>query len=157
MEFPLPAEASGAEPQAVTAPLEPPLEQIPEAAAEKRILVVDDERVVVDLLDYYLRSEGHSVDISRDGRAALSKLKESDYDLIFCDIRMPDVSGQDLFHWIRANKPHLADRIIFITGDVATPETLAFLNNPPKRWLEKPFDLTELRAAISHVLMHSSE
>lgn len=120
--------------------------------ATKKVLVADDEGVVVDLLDYFLRSEGHAVDISRDGRAALNKLKESDYDLILCDIKMPEVSGQNLFHWIETTKPHLADRVIFITGDVATPETLPFLNHPPKRWLEKPFDLTELHELIAEVL-----
>jgi CheY-like chemotaxis protein len=152
VEFPLPAEASDAESQTAPAAIETPPEETAVAVGEKRILVVDDERVVVDLLDYYLRSEGHSVDISRDGRAALNKLKESDYDLILCDIKMPEVTGQELFQWIEANKPNLAERVIFITGDVATPETLAFLNNPPKRWLEKPFDLTELRKAIAETL-----
>lgn len=157
IEFPLPAEGRDVETQPGPASVEPPPEQVPEGPAQKRILVADDERVVVDLLDYFLRSEGHTVDISRDGRAALKRLKEMDYDLILCDIRMPEVTGQELLQWIETNKPHLADRVVFITGDVATPETLAFLNNPPKRWLEKPFDLTELRAAISRVLMHSSE
>ncbi|MDP2898155.1 MAG: GAF domain-containing protein [bacterium] len=155
VEFPLPAEASDAESQTAPAAIETPPEETAVAVGEKRILVVDDERVVVDLLDYYLRSEGHSVDISRDGRAALRKLKESDYDLILCDIKMPEVTGQELYHWIEANKPHLADRVIFITGDVATPETLAFLHNPPKRWLEKPFDLTELRRTIAETLARS--
>ena len=155
MEFSLPGEGSDIQAQARPAAVELPPPPIPEAPAEKRILVVDDERVVVDLLDYYLRSEGHAVAVSRDGRDALRKLRENDYDLILCDIRMPEVTGQELFQWIQENKPHLVDRFIFITGDTATPETLAFLNNPPKRWLEKPFDLSELRASISDVLMHS--
>jgi GAF domain-containing protein/ActR/RegA family two-component response regulator len=132
----------------------PPLEA-PKKPAAKKVLVIDDERVVVDLLDYFLRSEGLNVEVSRDGRTALSKLKESDYDLIFCDLKIPGVSGQEVFRWLEKNRPELAQRVIFVTGDVATSETLSFLNHPPKRWLEKPFDLTELRQTVAAVLAQS--
>jgi len=153
IEYPLPEEQSQPdETELASAGVESPPEEALETAAVKKILIADDEGVVIDLLDYYLRSEGHNVEVSRDGRAALNKLKENDYDLIFCDLKMPELSGQELFQWLEANKPELTERIIFITGDVATPETLAFLNNPPKRWLEKPFDLTELRQTIAQVL-----
>jgi CheY-like chemotaxis protein len=124
----------------------------PAKPAANNILIVDDEEVVIELLDYYLRSEGHAVETSRDGRDALKKLKQKDYDLIFCDLKMPGLSGQELFQWLEANKPEMARRVIFITGDVATPATMAFLKKPQKRWLEKPFDLTELRQVIGEVL-----
>ncbi len=153
IDVPLPeAPVQASEPDIAVPTEEAPLEPAEVQPEVKRVLVADDEGVVIDLLDYYLRSEGHSVEVSRDGRAALNKLKENDYDLIFCDVRMPQLSGQELFQWIEANKPILAERVIFITGDVATPETLSFLNDPPKRWLEKPFDLTELRQMIAGVL-----
>jgi len=136
---------------------ESPAMMSPKKPVTKKVLVIDDERVVVDLLDYFLRSEGHVVETSRDGRAALEKLKENDYDLVFCDLKIPAVSGQEVFRWLESNKPELAQRVIFITGDVATPETLSFLNHPPKRWLEKPFDLTALRHTIAEVLGPSRE
>ncbi len=158
IEHPVPEESPQSMGTRIAAEVvKPPSEKRPEAPSARNVLVIDDEHVVTELLGYYLRSEGHAVETARDGREGLKKLKTKDYDLIFCDIKLPGLSGQELFHWMEANKPTLSQRVIFITGDVATPETLSFLNDPPKRWLEKPFDLSELRQIIAVVLGQSRE
>jgi len=158
IELPLPErEPERAEPsRKITLPESPSEERAPRTGA-KNALVVDDEDVVIGFLSYYLRSQGHCVETSRNGRDAQRKLRDRDYDLIFCDVKTRGLSARELFQWLETNKPGMAGRVIFIRGDAPTPETLAFLNNPPKRWLGKPFDVTELRKLMTEVVGEATQ
>jgi len=153
IECPLPEDAAPRrQPEPKAAVLESPPEGPPADATVGNVLVISGEDVVIDFLEYYLRSQGHLVETSRDGREAKRRLQHGDYDLIFCDVEMPGLSGRKVFQWLQTNKPDVALRFIFITGDAPAPETLAFLGEQERRWLQKPFDLTELRQAIAEVL-----
>ena len=153
IEFPLPEDTP---PRAEATPAKPiaeyPPEERPLGEAMRKILIVDDEDVVIDFLDYYLRSQGHRVETSRSGRDGQRRLKEGEYGLVFWDLSMPDVAGQELFRWLEENKPGMTARIIFVTAGMTSAETLSFLREPRKKWLEKPFDLTELRTLVAEVL-----
>ncbi|HXF06440.1 MAG TPA: ATP-binding protein [Blastocatellia bacterium] len=107
--------------------------------APKQILVIDDEPSIVRLLQTIAASEGHSVETATDGRAALAKLRSRVYDLIFCDVKMPLVNGQQLYQELKRFNGTLAKKIVFITGDVISTDTRAFLQQTGSRFLEKPF------------------
>ncbi len=107
------------------------------------ILVVDDEIDVLDFLMRALQSEGYRVDAVIDGEAALACLAETDYDLIVCDLRMPGLSGLEVFRQAQATDPNLAQRFMFITGDTVSPGTRSFLSETGAPYLVKPFGMAD--------------
>ena len=83
-------------------------------AGEVRILIVDDELVVIKSAERVLRSEGYTVDGALGGREAILKIEQNSYDLVFTDLKMPEVDGITLIRWIRKSKPSIG--IVIITG-----------------------------------------
>ncbi len=113
-----------------------------------RALLVEDERVVGDLLAEFLTLEGYEVDRAMDGRQALELVRRGTYALIVSDVRMPDVDGPALYYELRLAIPELTRRMVFITGDVMSPETRRFLDETRLRYLEKPFTIDEFQALV---------
>jgi DNA-binding response OmpR family regulator len=120
----------------------------PTAWPGARALLVEDERVVGDLLAEFLALEGYEVDRAMDGRQALECVHRRTYALIVSDVRMPDVDGPALYHELRLASPELARRIVFVTGDVMSPETRRFLDETGLRYLEKPFTIGEFQTVV---------
>jgi signal transduction histidine kinase/CheY-like chemotaxis protein len=121
------------------------------------ILVVDDEESILDLLYDFLKGKGYYVDTARTGQEALRKLKAETYDLIICDLKMPNLSGQQLYTEINKIKPELLSRIIFFTGDTVSPPTESFLKLTGNKVISKPFDLNWLLSFIQEFLISQSE
>jgi DNA-binding response OmpR family regulator len=117
----------------------------------KRILVVEDERVIAEICRRVLASEGFEVDIAANGKKAQSMARGDRYDLSLIDIRMPRMSGEELFRWLQEKEPHLASRVAFTTGDVITESTETFLEESGRPFLPKPFTPDELRSLVRQV------
>ena len=83
-------------------------------SAEPKILVVDDELVVIKSAQRVLGSEGYDVEGALGGREAILKLEQGNYDLVFTDLKMPEVDGITLIRWIKKAKPSIG--ILIITG-----------------------------------------
>ncbi|MCJ7458262.1 MAG: GAF domain-containing protein [candidate division Zixibacteria bacterium] len=115
---------------------------------KKNILAIDDEQSILDILMDTLQQEGHQVDVASNGRTGLSKVKASDYDLIITDIKMPDFDGRRFYEEVKKYSEELAKKIIFTTGDLANPETEAFLDRVKQPCIPKPFDLEEVKQTI---------
>ncbi len=116
-----------------------------------RILVVDDEPAIRRLLDRMLSQRGHSVVTARDGGEALEVLAregEAEYDLILSDLRMPGLSGGDLLARLRERGKGEEGRLVFMTGDNATPAAAETLRTSGVPWLLKPFALPDLLAHV---------
>jgi CheY-like chemotaxis protein len=118
----------------------------------KTILVVDDEPGIARALAYLLRRGGHTVDTAANGRLALPKLHMQAYDLILCDLRMPELDGPGLYQAIQQQHPHLLPRVIFLTGDTLSPEARTFLEQTEVPRLSKPFRAAEVRRLVAQVL-----
>lgn len=116
-----------------------------------RILVIDDERSIGNLLTKVLTKIGHHVDVALDGRQALAKMKQYAYDIVFLDLKIPDLPGQAIYDWIKKNLPHLAERTIILTGDILSTDTISFLEEECTTHLLKPFQLVELRSVLERV------
>jgi CheY-like chemotaxis protein len=82
--------------------------------AEPKILVVDDELVVIKSAERVLKSEGYSVEGALGGREAILKIGQESFDLVFTDLKMPEVDGITLIRWIKKMKPEIG--IVIITG-----------------------------------------
>jgi CheY-like chemotaxis protein len=128
----------------LSAPARPvPLEQAPaaEAPARGRVVIIDDEPQLAKIFGARLAKE-FDVQIFTSGRAALEHLLAGDgYDLVFCDLMMPDVSGMQVFETLRAARPGLERRIVFMTGGVFDPAVAEFLSSVPNDCVDKPFDV----------------
>jgi two-component system NtrC family sensor kinase len=123
----------------------------------KRILVVDDEQYILDFFVEVFQNLAMIVDTASDGRAAMHKMEAGDYDLIITDFKMPQMSGRDLFNWIKENRPHAANRIIFVTGDTVSLETRTFFEDHQNRYLAKPFKIEEVKEVIQQTLEASTQ
>ncbi|MGH7305722.1 MAG: hybrid sensor histidine kinase/response regulator [Candidatus Rokuibacteriota bacterium] len=117
-------------------------------ASGKTILVVDDERDVAELLAEALQLDGHLVDTANDGAAALDRLLERSYDLVFSDMKMPGMSGMELYEEVARRRPGLERRIIFVTGDTLNPMTKQFLDRTGAASLSKPFGVDAVRRLV---------
>jgi signal transduction histidine kinase/ActR/RegA family two-component response regulator len=118
----------------------------------KEILVVDDEEAVVDLFLDLLRAMGHTIDTATTGLQALRKLEVRDYDLVITDIKMPKMSGIDLYRTVVAIKPEMRRRFVFVTGvmnSLTSPEFLTVADSP---CLLKPVTVEKMESTIQEVL-----
>jgi len=122
------------------------------ASYTAKILVVDDEANVQALISEVLREVGYYVETAFNGRAALQKLERCDYDLIITNIWMPVMDGITFYRHLCQMWPHLAERVIFCTGDVFTLEVWDFLNNIGNPVLVKPFNIGELIQVVARML-----
>src|SRR5207245_5688286 len=120
------------------------LGRMPDAVAGASILVVEDETALASAVTDSLRDAGYLVDRAADGEEALGRIKQQTFDLVICDLKMPRLDGKSFYRALSAVAPGLAQRIIFVTGDVAGTEAGTFLEGSRCRWLAKPFRLGDL-------------
>ncbi|MBI4610388.1 MAG: response regulator [Candidatus Rokubacteria bacterium] len=134
-----------------------PVSQVPSAEPQpplsgRRILVVDDDEVLTQVLTDALSADGHHVETAPNGAVALQKLRGQAYDLILSDIKMPELDGPDLYREVERRYPELRRRFVLFTGDVLTPRTREFLKLTDVPSLIKPFALDDLQRIVQQVL-----
>ncbi|HEY7653674.1 MAG TPA: ATP-binding protein [Methylomirabilota bacterium] len=117
----------------------------------RRVLVVDDEPAVVELVTSVLDGHGWRVDVASGGRAGLERLQQARYDVVLSDVRMPELDGADFYRAAVAQRHELAARFLFITGDIANTEAWRFLQDTRVPVLEKPFTPQALLRAVAQV------
>lgn len=132
---------------------------MPTEPAPRRILVVDDDDGIREVLTAALAADGHAVDGARDGAEALALLELRSYDLVLSDLRMPRVDGPSLYETLRLRHRFPVrfatklPRVIFMTGDPAAHAE--FLRGTTDPIIEKPFALRVVRKMV-HVLLTST-
>jgi two-component system NtrC family sensor kinase len=121
--------------------------------AQGRILVVDDEYVVADVIETVLSSRGFLVECASNGEEAYRMMDSNEYDLVISDIKMPgSMDGRRLFYETTERCPEMAERFVFISGDVMEKKTAEFLNECGRAFLLKPFSLNDLQEVIEKTL-----
>jgi len=119
------------------------------ADAKKRILVVDDQSAVRDMVRDALRLDGHDIEVAQDGNQALDKIVSGQpFDLIIADLLLPGFGGDRLYREVANIHPDFARRVVFSGADV-TPESRRLLEGTGARYLAKPFGAAELRSTVS--------
>jgi two-component system OmpR family response regulator len=114
----------------------------------RRILIVDDEPEVVELLSEALEAAGFRADGAGDGTAALALVKEKLYDVVILDFALPDTNGLALHSRIRQIDPELAGRALFVSGEPQSDASLDYYAAEGTEFFRKPFDLAEVVAAV---------
>jgi PAS domain S-box-containing protein len=122
------------------------------ASRRGRILVVDDEALVGRAVSRIL-SPLHEVVTRTSARDALQEVaRPPGFDLLLCDLMMPDMTGMELHGHLHTAEPALAARTVFLTGGAFTPLAREFLARVPNARIEKPFEPDQLRALVARVL-----
>ena len=110
-----------------------------------RILVADDEEALRVALDRFLSAQGHAVVSVGSGSEAIWRAEgEEEFDAVLLDLRMPDVSGQQVFERWSQSSPRLSERVVFLTGDIVSPDLQSFLCGTGRPYLAKPFDFSQI-------------
>ena len=113
-----------------------------------RVLVIDDEASVRVSLQRYLAAKGHQVETTASGEDGLLRLKATKYDAVILDMRMPDLSGEQLYERLRSNDPTHAERVIFTTGDLVNEQMRRFLDGTGRPCVAKPFEFASFDQAL---------
>jgi two-component system cell cycle sensor histidine kinase/response regulator CckA len=137
----------------LAAPPEPRIDSIPPFSSDRfraRILVIDDEPAILRAFRRVLVS--HEVTLAMSGTEAMQKLSESAaYDVIFCDVMMPEMSGVDVYQRIRVLYPGQEQKVVFVTGGAFAEPAAHFIATAPNPTLNKPFTGSSLRALVATV------
>jgi two-component system NtrC family sensor kinase len=120
--------------------------------AGRKILVIDDEESILQMLRERLTQSGYNVDTVSDGEKALSRLRQENYDTIFSDWKMPGMNGRQLYETLRATNPDQCRRMVFFSGDVINEQMRLFLEQEKRLCLTKPFTFESVRSAIKNTL-----
>ena len=118
-----------------------------------RVLVVDDEPMICEVIRMMLEDK-YDVAVAASGLVAKKKLEADapSFDVILCDLMMGDLSGIELYRWLRATRPRIASRMAFMTGGAYTPEARQFVDATPARFIDKPLTQATLEGAVAGVV-----
>ena len=116
-----------------------------------KILLVDDDATVLDLVRETLEGCGYSIDTATNSQEALGKVKGGGYSMIILDLLLPDMNGFILSQEIKRLSPDLGDRILFISGILFGQSTVDHLGSIGAGFLSKPFQIDSLIEAVDRI------
>ncbi|MFQ5669556.1 MAG: response regulator [Acidobacteriota bacterium] len=116
------------------------------------VLLVDDEPVILDLIEDVLSDSGFHVRRAGNGAQALEQIRETGFDAMLIDLKMPDMDGRRLYEVVCERRPDMASRVIFTTGDLDASSVTRFLADSGNVLLRKPFHLEEVAATFQAVV-----
>jgi signal transduction histidine kinase len=138
------------EPFAVSTPYETSID--PDSLSHGRILVIDDEPLICRIIERTLRAE-HKLVIVQSASEALLRLERGEkFDLVLCDVVMPEMGGPEFYAAVAQRWPDLVARLVFMTGGAFTPKTIEFIKRVRCRVLSKPFDVALLKQTASEYI-----
>ena len=134
------AQAPGPEPEA-------PAVEAPRQLA--RVLVIEDEVPLAELVSLYLEREGHAVVTALNGEDGLELAVGDDFDLVICDMQLPNMNGDEVLRRLLASRPEMAERVVIATGDVLSPDIREFFEETGLPHIHKPFSLDQLSELVN--------
>ena len=119
-----------------------------------KILVVDDEKLIVKGISFSLQADGMEVDAAYDGEEALGKIRETNYDMVLLDVMLPKMSGMDVCQAVRefSDVP-----IIMLTAKGEDMDKILAFDNGVDDYLTKPFNILEVKARIKAILRRNQK
>ncbi|CAN5732976.1 sigma 54-interacting transcriptional regulator [soil metagenome] len=118
----------------------------------ERILVVEDEKTLCTNVARYLSRAGYTVTAVESGRAALSELARTTFDLVITDLRLPDLSGLDVLDHVRATSPE--SFVLIMTAYASVESAVEALRRGAHDYVLKPLSLADLRTKVEHIAQH---
>ena len=127
----------------------PAASDVPLCSRRGRILIIDDEPAIGRAMTRALQRD-HDVFVVNDARQALSRIATGEsFDIIFCDLMMPEMTGMEFFEALREGNGELARRVVFVTGGAFTMRTQEFLDTVGNASMTKPFDVNAVRRMVA--------
>lgn len=123
-----------------------------DAKGFKAILLVDDDRELVQTMQWIFADESFLVDRAYDGVEAMLKVKANEYDAVICDLMMPRLRGDEFFREATRLRPSLARRFVFVTGHAKDPTIQPFLAQRLVRYFVKPVRLSALVECVKEIV-----
>jgi DNA-binding NtrC family response regulator len=117
-----------------------------------RILVVDDEVVVLDLFSEILALDGHRVFTARDARKALQLLTKEPVDVVISDFRMRNLSGEEFFNQATSLRPGLEEFFVFTSGEMDGETQRRFVEQTGVHVIAKPFKVDDVRSLVNRLI-----
>lgn len=117
-----------------------------------RILVIDDQKEVRDVIADSLKLDGHDVQTVADGREGLAMINRNPYDLILCDLNMPGMDGREVYEEIQRYHSRVLKRLVFVTAQAYSMEYGTFLRETGIPVIEKPFTIPQLLNVVSRLV-----
>lgn len=117
-----------------------------------RVLFIEDEPALCTLVEDYLARLGHDIVVVPTGEEGLAEALDDTFDVIICDMRLPDISGEEVCTKLLESMPDAKRRIVIATGDILSPETQAFFDRTGLPHIHKPFRLDELADVVGRLL-----
>jgi len=117
------------------------------------VLLIEDEPAVMSYVRAVLERSGYSVVCCDSGAEGLCQLEAGEFQGVVSDMRTPGgVNGADVYDWIVANRPELASRLVFITGDIANEDTASTLERTGVPCVEKPFRVQQFISVVEETM-----
>lgn len=117
---------------------------------KNRILVVDDEDMLRNVIVQQLTGEGYAVGDAADGQEAIDILSKTDYDLILLDLKMPRVDGFEVLRFVKSTKPQT--KVVVLTGFADLKNAIESKKLGAEDFISKPYDLVDLLTTVERVL-----
>ena len=117
-----------------------------------RVLVVDDDTALAEMIGIVLRSEGFEPVFCADGDSALSVFRASQPDLVLLDMQLPDISGLELLRHLKQDDDVAAIPVVVVSADATTRQTEAALTSGALHYVTKPLDVADFLRRIDEIL-----
>lgn len=122
-----------------------------QVARTKKILIIDDDPFVTEVLSRYITKNGYPVETARSAAGAIRKLEQEDFWAIFCDLTMSGLNGFELYTSISARKGRPFSRFVMITGAIPDDTMLEQIKEENILLCRKPFSHTDIARVFSHL------
>ena len=133
-------------------PVQPHTAPAATPARRGRVLLVDDEADIRRSISKFLTRSGWEVDLADSGEEGLRLVRQAEYSVVLCDLRMPGMSGHEFYRRLQSESSPAIERLVFMTGDVLSPEASRFLKEAGRPVLSKPFTLRDLKDVLARVV-----
>ena len=115
-----------------------------------KILFVDDEREILNIVEQYLTGHGYSVTVTSNGAEALELARDKVFDIIFTDLKMPDIGGLDILRSVKERSPET--EVIILTGYATVDSAVKALKLGSYDYLQKPIEFERLKILIDRII-----
>lgn len=122
----------------------------------RKVLLLEDDAVLQELLSEYLSSLGFSVKAVENGVAGVQEVLSSDFEVIFCDMMMPKLPGDMFYRAVERMRPYLCDRFVFMTGHGGVSKVGDFMQQVSVPRLNKPFQLDDLLEMVAFIQVRNA-
>ena len=116
-----------------------------------KILIVEDDEMILRTLEFRLKKDGYAISVAHDGKEALEKLKEGNYNLVITDLMLPFVTGMEVLSYVKSNLPDLP--VIVLSGADEEGTIMDALKLGADDFIAKPFSPGELTLRVKRLLI----